>query len=263
MNFSTWFGFAIGIGVMLYGLEHADGISVFLNPHGIILVLGGTFGATLINTPFGRIWSSFKAFFMIFFTGNSPKPDATIQEIMRLKEVARTQGGLFALQNEAAQARKFIKRAVDLAVASGETDAVKDAMELQIKNYRSQRNEQSNVFRTVALLGPMFGLLGTLLGIVAVLRNISDPSKVGPAMAVALSTAFYGISLANLICIPVAGKIRYRMMEEALDMEIIMHGIVGIMENKPAYVLEMELQSFAEDAKKSAPKGRSDESRAA
>ena len=153
--------------------------------------------------------------------------------------------------------------AIDLAVASGETDAVKDTLELHIKNYRSQRNEQANVFRTVALLGPMFGLLGTLLGIVQVLRNISDPTKVGPAMAVALSTAFYGISLANLVCVPIAGKIRNRTVDEALDLDIIRHGIVGIMENKPAYVLEMELQSFVESKKKAEEKGSDDEFRAA
>ena len=251
MDITTWAGILLGASVLFYGLHEAGGIRLFLNIHGIILVLGGTLGATLINTPFKRILSAVQAAFKMFLSDKTPSPEDTIREIIRLREVSRVQGGLFALQKEAGEfGDGSIQRAIDIAVTLGETNAVRDQMEMEIKNRRTRHNEEANVFRTVSVLGPMFGLLGTLLGIVQVLRNISDPSRVGPAMAVALSTAFYGIALANMICVPMAGKIRNRAFEESLMLEIITHGVVGILENKPAYLLEMELQSFAEQKKR-------------
>ncbi len=250
MDITSWLGIFLGSAILLYGLHEAGGIGIFLNLHGIILVLGGTFAAILINTPFKRILGAFKGVLYVFFPAQTPTPQETIREIIRLREISKAQG-LFALQNEAgAQKDGFIRRAIEIALSSGETHTVRDMLELEIKNRRIQRNEQANVFRTMAVLGPMFGLLGTLLGIVQVLRSISDPTRVGPAMAVALSTAFYGIALANLICVPIAGKIRNRSFEESLSREIVMQGVLGILENKPAYLLEMELQSFLEERRK-------------
>ena len=122
----------------------------------------------------------------------------------------------------------FVQFALDTCLAASHEKLAREILAQKIRQIQARHVESANVFRTMSVLFPMFGLIGTLIGIVTVLRNISNPKSLGPAMAVALSTAFFGILISNLICVPVAGKLRFRSKEEIMGKEMIAEGVLKI-----------------------------------
>ncbi|OGS04276.1 MAG: hypothetical protein A3G41_04070 [Elusimicrobia bacterium RIFCSPLOWO2_12_FULL_59_9] len=255
MDFATLIGFAGGIGILIWGVIQAGAGTTFLNTHGIIIVFGGTLAATFINSSIHDLLKAFKNLMSLFVATRFPSVPETITEVVRLATKARSGGGLIELQDEGREfAEGQLNRAITIAITSGEVKEAKRILGEDIRQKRFNQMEDANLFRTMGILAPMFGLLGTLLGIIQVLRTISDPSKVGAAMALAISTAFYGISLANLLFVPVAGKIRTRAIQETLVLEILVEGVLDIMESKPPYLIEMHLLAYAE--KKTLPEAR-------
>lgn len=247
MDIMTIVGFIIGGIVILWGILAAGIGKLFLNWHGIILVIGGTGAAMIINTS-GQVFArGLKAFVNIWKTPDMPVPDDCIRTIIRLSETAQKQGGIMALQNvDAAFARGFLRRAITVAMTSGEYKETREILEEEIRRKRIYLQEDSNFYRTMGVLSPMFGLIGTLFGIIQTLAHISDPTKVGTSMAVAISSAFYGIVLSNLVFVPVANKIRLRALEETLALQLILEGVIDIMSGKTPHLIEMHLRGYVE-----------------
>ncbi len=246
MTLSVWIGALLGGAVIAWALQHIGAVGTFLGGHAIIIVYGGSLAATLISTPGSMIWSALARFVRLFFPDGIPSLDQAIAEVVRLARQAQSGGGILAIQGESLNfARGFLHRAIVAAVSSGETAETRRMMEAEIRRRRSMGMEDSNTFRTVGILTPMFGLLGTLIGMVKVLQTMSDPTRVGPAMALALSSAFLGISTANLICVPVAGHIRLKVMDETLIHEVLLEGVLDIASGKSPYVVELHLSSYA------------------
>ena len=247
MSIGIWIGLALGAGLMAYGLSGTGVSGAIVNAHGILIVFGGTLSAMLINCPFRIIFSAVRNSLSLLLPSRFPSPEAAIDEMVRLARVAQTGGGILSLQDEGQGfADGFAHRAVRVAIATGESTQTRTILERQIKLIRVTRTEDANVFRTVAVLSPMFGILGTLMGMIQVLGNLSDPSKVGPAMAVALSSAFLGISVANFVCVPIAGQLRLVAMRETHILEILLEGILDIAAGKPPYMVELHLSSYSE-----------------
>ena len=135
--------------------------------------------------------------------------------------------------------------AIDACLTTSDEKLAREILSQKIRQIRARHTEASNIFRTASILFPMFGLVGTLIGIVTVLKNISNPKNVGSAMAVALSTAFFGILAANLVCVPVAGKLRLRSLEEAMVKEIVAEGVLKIFfTSEIPTQITMYLESF-------------------
>jgi len=251
MDFSTIIGFFGALAVLGFGI-HETGVSqIFLNAHGLVIVLGGSFAAMLINTPTRMLLGAIRAFLKLFLSTKVPPLDDAITEIVKLAEKARSEGGLLTLQDEGKEmAGGFLNRALNVAISTGEANEARRIMEEEIRQIRTRDLDNQNVWRTWGLLAPMFGLLGTLLGIITVLKTMSEPTKVGPAMAVAITSAFYGITLANLLCVPTAGKLRIRMNEEVLLYLVLVEGVLDILDSKPPYLVEMHLNAYAHERKK-------------
>jgi chemotaxis protein MotA len=153
--------------------------------------------------------------------------------------------GLGALRNvDPRAAGGFLTEASTTALEYNNADFVRRVLETDVNNKVDRTNEVINVIRTAGVVSPMFGLIGTLLGIIGVLGQISDMNKVGGAMAIAITSAFYGIAFANLICIPVAGKLRMRLWEEIKMRAMVIEAIVGMMQGTVPLVLERRLMSF-------------------
>jgi chemotaxis protein MotA len=247
MDIMTLAGFIIGVGVILFGIFAAGIGKLFFNMHGIVLVLGGTLAAMVISSPVKVFIRGFKAFTNILRNPDMPMPDDCIRTIVRLSETAQKQGGIMALQNvDAAFALGFLKRAITVAMTSGEYKETREILEEEIRRKRIFLQEDSNFYRTMGVLSPMFGLIGTLFGIIQTLAHISDPTKVGASMAVAISSAFYGIVLSNLVFVPVANKIRLRALEETLALQLILEGVIDIMSGKTPHLIEMHLRGYIE-----------------
>jgi chemotaxis protein MotA len=245
MDFITIFGFALGIGLLFYGANQGGGLGVFLNAHGLAIVVGGTFAMTLVNSSTQGLWSTMRACVRLFFPVSQPSPEDVIKELGRCAESARTEG-IMSLQNvNRALAGNYLGRSTSIAMTSGDPEFTRSVLEEEIMQMRIRHQTVIGILRTTGVVSPMVGLLGTLIGIVSVLQQITDPTKVGPAMATALSTAFYGILIAAFFAVPVAGKLKERSNNEILIKQLVVEGLVGILKKEPPYLLDLRLRSFA------------------
>jgi len=153
--------------------------------------------------------------------------------------------GLSALKDaDPRHASGFLSRVASAALEYNDSNFVKHVIELEINQGADEMNEVANVYRTFGLLAPMFGLLGTLIGIIGVLKQVSDPDAVGPAMSVAITSAFYGILFANMVCVPISGKIRSRIWLQVKLKSMILEGVLEIMKGSIPMVVERRLQSY-------------------
>ncbi len=244
MDLSTIGGVGGALALIVIGVMTGEVSAIFLNFHGITIVFGGTFVAMLINTPLAYVAQAVRSTIDLFKSDPYGAPEKLIPEIVRLAEQVQGQGmtALRGVNNKLAGG--FLEEAATTALEYNNPEFVKKVLENEVNNGVDRTNEVINVVRTAGVLSPMFGLLGTLIGIVQVLKVIADPEKVGPSMAVAITTAFYGIAFANLVCIPVAGKMRMRLWEEVKMKAMVVEGIHGMMTGVVPLVLERRLQSL-------------------
>lgn len=246
MNIGIWLGFAAGAALVAWGVQEAGAGAILFDRHAIVIVLGGTAAAALVLSPLANLWSALRRFMGLFLPQAAPAPEACIDEVVRLARRAHQGGGLLALHREGGDfADGFLRHAILVAIATGESAETRRILEAEVHNIRAEHQEDANIFRTLGLLAPMFGILGTLLGMIRVLSTLSDPSRMAPFMALALSSAFLGIGLANLICVPVASQIRLRAMREVLALEILLEGILDIVIGKAPYSIELHLSSYS------------------
>lgn len=255
-NISLWLGF-ISAGLILSWSLLQQGVARnTLNAHGLIIVLAGAAAAMLISTPAAQLFSALRALLWIMAPSGLPSRAEAAAEILRLSQKARAEGGLLALRDESPDfAGGFLRRALATAAACSETSAARELLEAEIRNRRLARQEDANVFRTLGTLSPMFGLLGTLLGMLKVLSTMSNPSKLGPAMALALSSAFIGIVVSNFFCIPISGQIRLLAMRETFLLEMILEGALDIAVNRPAYQVELRMAAYLQNPGSPAARG--------
>lgn len=244
MDITTFLGIGALAGMAALGAVTGQLPPFFLNWHGLAIVLGGTAGAMLINTPLADARGAAAALAVLFRGSRFPSNEGIVAAIVELAE--RVHGrGVSALQEVDAHAvGGFLGRAAGVAVEYNNPDLVWQILETEINASYDRNNEMANVYRTMGILAPMFGLLGTLIGIVSVLREISNPEKVGGSMAIAMTTAFYGIALANTFCVPVAGKLRSRNIEELRAKTMVAEGVVMMLRGTVPLIIERKLRSY-------------------
>lgn len=245
VNISLWIGLFSSGGVLAWILMRPGAARNIVDPHGLLIVFGGLASAMLINTSLPQILGALRTVAWVMFPANLPSPAEASAELGRLSRRARTEGGILALRGEGGDfANGFLKYALETVSACGETNGSREILDIAIRRKRIQRQEDANVLRTMATLAPMFGLLGTLVGMLQVLNSMSEPTRLGPAMALALSSAFIGIGMANFICVPLAGHIRSLSMRETMILEMIVEGMLDIMTNRPTFQVELRLAAY-------------------
>ena len=245
MDIMTIVGFVLGAVVVAWGVLSSGIGDKLMDPHGIIIVMGGTLSAIIVNTSYTRFLSGIKAFIDIFYAPKIPALEEVVRMLVGMADTAQKQGGIMALSNaDPSFAGGFLKRAVSVAMISAESRETRAMLEEEIRRRRLDVSEDSNFYRTAGVLSPMFGLIGTLFGIIQTLSNISDPTAIGRSMAVAISSAFFGIAMSNLFFVPVANKIRLRAMEETLVLQLILEGVIDIMIGKTPHLIEMHLRGY-------------------
>lgn len=243
MDGTTLFGL-IGVAAMVaIAIVTGQVSKVFLNFHGIFLVCGGTFCAMLLNTPWKYFWAAVKIVPQMLFPKAAVSPEEIIPILVATAQDVHSRG-VVALRGVDARGGPFFQHAAQIASEFSDPDYVKDLLENELNKEYDHNNEVVNVIRTMVILAPMFGLIGTLIGIVDVLKQISNPEMVGPAMAVAVTTAFYGISMANLVAVPIAGKIRLHQIEEQAAKAMIVEAIVAMLKGAVPALLEKKLRTY-------------------
>lgn len=217
---------------------------VFLNAHGFLIVIGGACVSIMINTPAALLMASVRSI-MVLFRGagvNDTKDIVPLLITASQNVHARGMNALGGMDQKVAGG--FLARAAQIAMEFKDPKYVQEVLESELRLEFEHHNEIVNVYRTLSILFPMFGLIGTLLGIVDVLKHISNPESVGPAMAVAITSAFYGISLANLFATPVAGKLRLKFLEEYVSKAVIVEGVTEILKGTVPVLVERRLEAY-------------------
>ena len=212
--------------------------------HGLVVVFGGTIVATLINTPLKFVTRAVAELSWIFKENGEASPEKLIPVLVGLAEQTRLHGFSALKDADPGIAGGFLNRAAAAALEYNDSDFVRQVLEQEINQNADDMNEVTNVYRTMGVMSPMFGLLGTLIGIVEVLKDLANPESVGPAMAVAITSAFYGILFANVVCVPISGKMRAKVWMEVRMKSMILEGIMEIMKGSVPLVVERRLQSF-------------------
>ena len=257
LNLTLWLGILSSAGMLAWSVFRPGLGRNVVDPHGLVIVFGGLFSAMLVSTPAPQIASAIKTFFWILRPSGLPNRRDTAEELTRLAQKARAEGGILALRGlDTGFADGFLQRAVATAAACGETDAAHEILGVEIRRRRVSRQEDANTFRTMGTLAPMFGLLGTLVGMLQVLNSMSEPARLGPAMALALSSAFLGIAIANWVCIPLAGQIRSQAMRETMLYEMIADCVIDISAKLPTFLIELRLSSYLDEVKEIAGPNR-------
>ncbi|MBI4056287.1 MAG: MotA/TolQ/ExbB proton channel family protein [Elusimicrobia bacterium] len=244
MDFTSLVGILGVIGLIYLGQKTGELTSVFLNWHGMIVVLGGTAVAMFLNTPGRYLWKGFYSLLSIFRNSPYGSPERTISLMVSLAESAQARGMNVLKEVDSRVAEGFLVRASQLALEQNNSDFVREVLEREINQESEVDNENANLFRVMGTLAPMFGLVGTLIGIVQVLRQLSNPEQVGPAMAVAITSAFYGILFSNLVCIPAAGKLRIRSLQKVQTKAMILEGVLLVMKGEIPLLVETKLRSY-------------------
>lgn len=244
MDIATLGGLIAGFALILWGMISGGlGLGPFIDAASIIIVIGGTFAGFFIAYPLpkalgigGVIGKSFK----------NPGDDTAkiIAKVLELANTARREG-LLALEEAVGNIQDdFLKKGVGLIVDGTDPELVKSILETEMSYISDRHSESKGMLDTLGAFGPAFGMIGTLVGLVLMLQQLDDPSSIGPSMAVALLTTFYGSLIANLIFIPIAKKLEVRNNEEILVKEIMMEGLLSIQAGENPRIIEEKLKAF-------------------
>lgn len=256
MDIATLLGFIAGIIFvllsMLFGTDFNVGrlISGFVDASSIMITVGGTIAATLIANPIQRILKSLKA---VGKTLMPPKVDPAegINEVIRLANLARKES-LLALEEASNNMEdEFLKKGLMLIVDGTDPELVRNIMETEMAYIQNRHSDVRGVWDFVSSSAPAWGMIGTLIGLILMLQDLSDPTTLGPRMAIALVTTFYGSIIANFIASPISSKLKIYSNEEMLMKEVLIEGILSIQAGENPRIIEEKLKSFLSPALRS------------
>src|SRR6188472_2816265 len=259
MDISTGLGLVFG-GIVLVALIMMGGdLRMFLDMHAFIVIFGGATAATLIRFPLSSIFHGMPLGMRFAFTMRRWTARELVDEIARLADVARKQGPI-GLEKENIE-DPFLAQGMRFVADGYDTTFIRDTLERDRDNFITHLEEGQKIYRAIGDCAPAFGMIGTLIGMVQMFANMTDPSKLGPYMAGALLATFYGATIANLICLPLADKLHVKLVDEEINRTLIIDGILMIREGKsPTLVREMLLaylpekhRHLAEEAEAAAP----------
>jgi len=243
MDIATLIGIVSAFALVLISIMLGSGLGLFFNVPSIMIVMGGTLGATMVHYPLKDVLSVFKIVRNVFFT-KVWSADEVIDKFIEFSNISRKEG-MLALEGHIADLKdNFLSKGLQLSIDGMQPDAIREIMEIEIDYLQERHRFGAEILDTMATFFPAMGMIGTLIGLVQMLQTMDDPSSIGPAMAVALLTTFYGAVAANLVCLPMAGKLRKRSKEESLVKEMVIAGIVAIANGENPRIIEQKLHSF-------------------
>lgn len=241
MDIATVIGLIVGTVLVLGSIVIGGAPAMFVDIPSVMIVVGGTYSTALIRFGLKDVLNSTKVGMNTLLVKISA-PTAIIQETISLANIAR-KSGLIALEQQPIT-DAFLKKAVMFCVDGHDADFICEMLKKEI-NLTTERHELGKkVFVAMGDAAPAFGMIGTLIGLVQMLGNMSDPASIGPSMAVALLTTLYGALIANLICLPMADKLALRSQEEERNRRLIVEGVMAILKGLNPRVMEEFLQAF-------------------
>ena len=246
MDIATILGLVICFGMVLLGVATSGGLAAlpsYIDIPSMAITFGGAFSAVLAANSIQSFITGLKSFTLVL---KVPQDNTTemIDNIINLSNVARKEGLLYLEEAAGDLEDEFLKKGILLIVDGTDPELVRAIMETELVSMDSRHKARIGFWDNVAAMGPAWGMIGTLVGLVNMLNNMDDPSSIGPNMAVALITTLYGSLLANWICAPISNKLKANNDLEMMQKEIMIEGLLSIQAGENPRVIEEKLKSF-------------------
>ena len=243
VDIATIIGIVVSFGLMIWAILMGGPLSLFIDMPSIAIVFGGTAGVALISFPLADVLGTI-AIFKKTVLIREADTNALIAQMMEFATKAR-KGGILSLQDSIDQVEdQFLVKALQMAVDGQEPADLKTMLQTEIDNIAARHSNGAQILDTMGAIAPAMGMVGTLIGLVQMLQNMSDPAAIGPAMAVALLTTFYGAVLGNVLFIPMAGKLKTRSKTEILQKTVIPEGMESILSGENPRIMEQKLHAY-------------------
>ncbi|PSJ45434.1 flagellar motor protein PomA [Zobellella taiwanensis] len=247
MDLATLIGLIGGLAFIAMAMVLGGGITMYVDVPSIFIVLVGSLFVVMMKFNLGQFLGAAKVAGKAFIF-KLEKPEELIERVVQLADAAR-KGGFLALE-EAEITNPFLQKAVNMLVDGHDQGVVKAALEKDIDLNAERQEQGARIFRALGDVAPAMGMIGTLIGLVAMLANMDDPKAIGPAMAIALLTTLYGAILANMVALPIADKLELRSGEERLNRTLILDAIMSIQDGQNPRVMQSLLENYLADAKR-------------
>lgn len=263
MDLASILGLIGAVVAILLGQSLEGGhVGSLLQPTAAIIVLGGTFGATLLQFQIPVAIASLKMLMKVFQDSKGNNKEI-IQEIIRLANKARKEGVISLEADVQKIDDQFLKKALTMAMDGVEPKVLRDTMELEIANLEEEAEQPVKFWTAAGGYSPTVGILGAVLGLIHVMENLNDPSKLGAGIAVAFVATVYGVGLANLVFLPMAGKLKSKSKANMVGKEIMLVGVISILEGENPRLIEDKLRSYLSREEQEEQNGAGDRARAA
>ena len=243
LDIATVVGLVVGILAILFSILSAGSLAAFIDIPSALVVIPGTIAAILINFPLSDV-TGFVGMLMQAVQYTESNKKEAIGMMVKFAEEAR-KDGLLALESHIKEIEDdFTKGGLQLAIDGTEPELLSDILDAEIANMEGRHKKGHDICAAFGAFAPAFGMIGTLIGLVLMLQNMSDPASIGPSMAVALITTFYGAIIANLIFLPLGGKLKERTKDEIQVREMVIAGILSIQSGDNPRLVEQKLMAF-------------------
>ena len=247
MDLATILGLVIGMVLVIISICLGDAgiasLKGFLDAPSVLITLGGSFCAVLASNTLSEFIEGLKSIKLVFKV-YAEDTGEMIRRIIDLSNVARKEG-LLSLEEAAADLDDaFLKKGILLIVDGTDPELVRAIMETELMSLEERHKSKAAFWDNLGAMGPAWGMIGTLIGLINMLGNLSDPGSLGPAMSVALLTTMYGSMLANWLCAPVANKMKSNSGKEVMVKQIMIEGLLSIQAGENPRVIEEKLKSF-------------------
>ena len=244
MDLATIIGLVMAFGAVFGGaaLEGVH-ISALVQPTAAMIVLGGTFGATFVCFPLPAIINALKGVKVAFLPAKVDH-EQVVKDIINYATKAR-RNGLISLEQEAQSARDpFIKKGISLVVDGIDPQKLRETLEADIMAFEDHTKHTIEFYEAAGGFSPTIGIIGAVLGLIHVMANLSDTSKLGGGIAVAFVATIYGLIIANVICLQIGTKLKIRMKEEMLRRIMILEGLIAIQNGENPHFIEQKLMAY-------------------
>jgi chemotaxis protein MotA len=241
MDIASLVGIFSGLALIISAIFIGGSSDVFVNIPGLMIVIGGTMAATLLTVQFKDVMNAFKGAYIVF-TRDKTNPKEMIETMIKLSRISHRHG-LLKLGDVKTDS-PVLRRACNLLAEAASEQVIRNTLQNEIDSLLARHFATQDVFKKMGTYAPAFGMLGTLIGLIQMLSELNNPDTMGPAMAIALLTTFYGSLLATMVFLPIAGKLKARTLLEVTNLEIIREGSISILTNDHyAHVYE-QLSSY-------------------
>ncbi len=247
MDLATLIGILGAVALIVVTMLMSGDITMFVNVPSLVIVIGGTFCAVMAQYSLGQ-YLSFAKVAGKGFKSNLPDAAELIDEIVGLADEAR-KGGLLSLEGKEVSS-DFLQKGIQLLVDGHDPDVVKALLSKEKSEAEKRHTTGASIFTAMGVMAPAMGMIGTLIGLVAMLANMSDPKSIGPAMAVALLTTLYGAIVANAFCDPMAAKLTQRAADDAMIKNLVIDALLAIQNGQNPRVIDSMLRNYLPEGKR-------------